>query len=147
MRPGSLSLQQIRCRPGRRSSHLLQVGKHWKVACCCSNYCAHWFLAHSPQTHLLDTAQAAWPPARSLWSIMKTIRTPIFSFLCSCSIYDRITELLRLEETLKIIPQRHAVLSLFGMKYFTKNWPLQQRIKLLTFFQGPTCVYNTSGTE
>jgi len=51
------------------------------------------------------------------------------------------------EEKMILIPQQHAVLSLFGMKYFTKNWPLQQRIKLLTFFQGPTCVYNTSGTE
>lgn len=38
MSPGS----QSRWRPGRRSSHLVQVGKHWKVACCCSNYFAHW---------------------------------------------------------------------------------------------------------
>lgn len=64
---------------------------------------AHPFLPRDPQIHLLDAAQAALPPVRSLQSIMKTIRIPIFSFLLSCSIDDRTANASKLYTFTKVI--------------------------------------------
>lgn len=71
MCPGSQSLQQSRYEPGRRPSHLVWTGKHREDVCCSTNNFAHWFLARSPRVHLLDSVQAALPPATSLWTITK----------------------------------------------------------------------------
>lgn len=78
MCPGSQSLQQCRYKAGRRPSHLFWTDKHREDVCCSSNNFAHWFLARSPQVHLLDTIQAALPSATSLWTITKLLEPRFF---------------------------------------------------------------------